>query len=117
MISSTQNDPIMPILNEYGVGPQSWKSIIEILLAEPSIKDIILFGSRAKGTYRIGSDIDLAISGDISDQTYQSILVDIEALEQLYHVDIINLNSAAIPTELRAHINRVGIKLNNNLSI
>ena len=31
----------------------------------PNVQEVLIFGSRMKGDYRNGSDIDLAIKGDI----------------------------------------------------
>ena len=39
------------------------KKILEIFQKAPPDTEVILFGSRAKGNYREGSDIDLAIKG------------------------------------------------------
>ncbi len=38
--------------------------IIDILSANPRIKAVVLFGSRAMGTYATTSDVDLALYGD-----------------------------------------------------
>ncbi|MGL6066029.1 MAG: nucleotidyltransferase family protein [Cetobacterium sp.] len=36
----------------------------------PKIDEIIIFGSRARGDFRIASDIDIALKGDVSDILY-----------------------------------------------
>jgi predicted nucleotidyltransferase len=40
------------------------KSICEILGRHPNVRRAVLFGSRAKGNFREGSDIDLALEGE-----------------------------------------------------
>ncbi len=37
---------------------------IKTVLKENGIKTCVLFGSRAKGNYKKGSDVDIAITGD-----------------------------------------------------
>lgn len=50
---------------------------------------VILFGSRAKGTCRDRSDIDIAVSGV---DNFDLLLEEIEMLPTLYTVDLINLD-------------------------
>lgn len=38
------------------------KRILAVLRRNPKIRRILLFGSRAKGSYQKGSDIDIAVS-------------------------------------------------------
>lgn len=53
-------------------------------------KKVILFGSRAKGTARERSDIDLAVSG-VKD--YERLMEEIEELPTLYTVDVVDLDT------------------------
>ena len=46
-----------------GLQPGDLKSICSILAKEPTVEKAILFGSRAKGNYRPGSDVDIALKG------------------------------------------------------
>jgi predicted nucleotidyltransferase len=74
----------------------------------PQIERVTLYGSRAKGNYRPGSDIDLAISapGMTQDQ-----LCDLEnRLDDLllpYKIDLCLIDQIDNP-DLLAHIARVG---------
>src|SRR5512137_443415 len=49
------------------------KSVIDrintVFAAVPEIEQVILYGSRAKETFRNGSDIDLVIRGEVVDHT------------------------------------------------
>ncbi len=38
--------------------------IRQVLASHPEVERAVLFGSRATGTYRSGSDVDLALAGD-----------------------------------------------------
>ena len=39
------------------------RDLVSLLTSNPKVKRIVLFGSRAMGTYRPASDIDLALEG------------------------------------------------------
>ena len=53
-------------------------------------KEIILYGSRAKGTARERSDIDIAVSG-VKD--FDALVEAVEDLPTLYSVDLLNLDT------------------------
>ena len=46
-----------------GLTEYDWKIIKEIISRYSEIEEAILFGSRAKGTYRTGSNVDIALVG------------------------------------------------------
>jgi len=46
---------------EYGLKQQEVESIKQIFSAFPEVEKAILYGSRAKGTYRPNSDIDIRV--------------------------------------------------------
>ncbi|WP_158799736.1 nucleotidyltransferase domain-containing protein [Pedobacter sp. L105] len=47
----------------YGLKQSTIDLINGVLVNYPAVEKVILYGSRAKGTYRNGSDIDLTIKG------------------------------------------------------
>lgn len=51
----------MKELNEFGLIDESMKWAIKVF---PEIEEVIIFGSRAKGTNKPRSDIDFAIKGN-----------------------------------------------------
>ena len=53
-------------------------------------KKVILYGSRAKGTARERSDIDIAVSGV---KNFGLLVEKVEELPTLYSVDIINMDT------------------------
>lgn len=74
----------------------------------PNIKKVLIFGSRAKGNYREGSDIDLAAIGyNLNYNILLSILTEIDDLELLYSVDLLDYQKA-LNTPIGEHIDRVG---------
>lgn len=74
----------------------------------PSIDRVILFGSRAMQTHRIGSDIDLALESDkLTWDELLDIQIQLDELGYLYKFDVKDLKRIQNP-ELLDHIHRVG---------
>ena len=97
-------------MNPFGIAEKSYHLLLDTFSKYPEVEQVVLFGSRAKGNYKKGSDIDLAIKGKKSQST---TALNISAIinEQLpipYHVDVINYDSL-IHVELKDHIDRVGV--------
>lgn len=76
------------------------------ILQSHGISSAKIFGSRAKGTHKKGSDIDLAIVGDEKKLAY--ILNEESPL--IYQCDVVNL-SKLTNQNLIDHIQRVGKSL------
>ena len=73
-----------------------------------NIEKVLIFGSRSKGTYHVGSDIDLAIIGkDIDYAQLLNVQCDIEDLELLYSIDLLDYQKKK-GTPIGDHIDRVG---------
>lgn len=92
----------------YGLKESDLDYIISVLTQHPEIDQAILFGSRAKGTEKIGSDIDLALKGRELTKvvtTIAGVLNDESPLP--YEFDIIDYNSIE-NQKLKEHIERVG---------
>ena len=96
-------------MNSFGISEKSYKLIIKVLMQYPNIEKTIIYGSRAKGNFRRGSDIDLAITGE---KLSPAIALEIAALlnEQEpipYKLDVIHYESIC-NSDLKEHIDRVG---------
>ncbi|MFM8886535.1 MAG: nucleotidyltransferase domain-containing protein, partial [Chthoniobacterales bacterium] len=50
-------------MNRHGLSGQTVERIQEVFAHHPGVERAVLFGSRATGTARPGSDIDLALYG------------------------------------------------------
>lgn len=76
----------------------------------PEIEKVIIFGSRAMGNFKPGSDIDLAIFGKHIDFKLTSHLHSKlnEELPIPYYFDVINFNSLN-NNDLKNHILKKGI--------
>ena len=73
-----------------------------------SVKSVVLYGSRAKGTHRDGSDIDLTLKGGhITTQQLLDICLLIDDLLLPYEVDL-SIFTHIDNKSLVDHIDRVG---------
>ena len=54
------------------------------------VKEVILYGSRAKGTARERSDIDIAVSGA---ENFDILVEKVEELPTLYSIDLVNMDT------------------------
>lgn len=94
---------------DFGLPDTTQAAIRRILADFPAVEKALLYGSRAKGNYRRGSDIDLALVGDNLDL---GILGEIAArLDESpipYQVDLV-LCDQIDHEKLREHIERVGV--------
>lgn len=50
-------------LNEYGLRQKDMDYMLQLFETIPAIEQVILYGSRATGSFEAGSDIDLAVFG------------------------------------------------------
>ena len=79
------------------------------LAKNPRITRAVLFGSRAKGNFKEGSDIDLSLEGDLTSKDILELGAWFDELPILNKIDLVLYHSITEP-ELTAHINRVGIE-------
>ena len=94
---------------QFGLKPEIVSRINGVLAAHPEIEQAVLYGSRAKGNYRAGSDIDLCLKGDTLTLT-QLLKIENELDDLLlpYKIDLSLLHALDSP-ELIDHIRRVGM--------
>jgi uncharacterized protein len=76
----------------------------------PGLSAVILFGSRAKGTHRPQSDVDLAVTGDVTPLEAETIAGELDELPLPYRFEVQPLDRISHPP-LRNHIDRVGIRI------
>jgi predicted nucleotidyltransferase len=93
---------------KFGLSEDSIKLIHDILKKYPEVEKAIIYGSRAKGNFKIGSDIDLTLLGkDLSYRTQSSIVGDLDDSSSPYLFDISIFDKLNSPS-LEEHIHRVG---------
>lgn len=91
----------------FGIYPRSYKEILAIIEKYESIEEVIIYGSRAKGTQREGSDIDITLLGNVKNEDFNKLLLELDDSYIPYKFDISiynDLNSES----LKEHIDRVG---------
>ncbi len=83
--------------------------IVKLLIVLFPYAKIYLFGSRARGTHKVTSDIDLAIDTGrpLSSLDIARARNIVEALNIPQLIDIVDLNS--LPAEMKAHILKEGV--------
>lgn len=93
---------------KFGLSDTVIRELQDVFRRHTNIKKVLIFGSRSKGNYREGSDIDLAVIGDNIDYNQLlTILCEIDDLELLYTIDLLDYNKK-VGTPIGDHINRVG---------
>ena len=84
-------------------------TIQSIFQSFPEVKTVHLFGSRAKGNYRLGSDVDLAIMNrGLGSRTLARLKSRFEESTLPYKIDLVDFNNLT-KHEFIEHIQRVGI--------
>jgi predicted nucleotidyltransferase len=96
---------------KFGLNDTVIADIIRICASYPQVQEVILYGSRAKGNFKTGSDIDLVIKGEqLNLSLLNSISSQFDDLYLPYTFDL-SIFSQLDNAELINHINRVGISL------
>ncbi len=95
----------------FGLEESTIQKICTVLSHYPQVERAILYGSRAKGNYRLGSDIDLTLIGrdDLTLNVLYRIMDELDDLLLPYMIDLSILN-AIEDEELVGHIRRAGVK-------
>jgi predicted nucleotidyltransferase len=95
-------------LDNTGLPVQVISAIRQILEQFPAVEQAILYGSRAKGSHRPGSDIDLTLKGDrLSHQDLLDIELALDDLLLPWKIDL-SLHQHLDNPALLEHIARVG---------
>jgi len=94
---------------QYGLSGETLRELRSIFLKYKNIQEVVIYESRAKGNYRAGSDIDLALKtvGDFGFTELIEIGNDFDDSDLPYFVDVL-IYDAISNSELKAHIDRVG---------
>jgi predicted nucleotidyltransferase len=94
---------------KYGLPQSALRKICAVLSRYPQVEKAILYGSRAKGNYKNGSDIDLTLHGaDLSLNVLYKILNDLDDLLLPYTIDLSIFHDIDDPDVIE-HIERVGV--------
>jgi uncharacterized protein len=95
----------------YGISDIDFQAILTVFRETSDVEEVILYGSRAMGTYRPGSDIDLAVKGpELTHSHFLDLLINLEELDLLYRIDVVRYESIK-NQDLLDHIRRVGLRV------
>lgn len=94
---------------KYGLPETAVQKIGAILRHYPQVEKAILYGSRAKGNYKNGSDIDLTLRGrGLTINVLYKIMDELDDLLLPYIIDLSILDKISDPDVIE-HIQRVGV--------
>lgn len=93
---------------KYGLNEETYNSIKEIAKKNSKYK-FKIFGSRAKGTYKSNSDIDIAIFENVTQEDKFKIKNEMDELNIIYKIDLVFIEEN-IKKELLESIKREGVE-------
>lgn len=94
---------------KFGLNETTIEKINSVFAKYPFVEKAILYGSRAKGNFKNGSDIDITLKGDkLKLPSLLTIMNDLDELNLPYKIDL-SVYSAISNNDLLEHINRVGV--------
>ena len=76
----------------HGLSVETYNKIKEVFNKYPEC-NFKLFGSRAKGTYKYNSDIDIALVNDVSEDVADQIKIDLAKINIIYKIDFVVVKS------------------------
>ncbi len=95
----------------HGLSDATVQKIQDVLAGFPQVEKAVLYGSRAKGTFKPGSDIDLTLYGpELSFNLLARIDTALDDLLLPYTIDL-SIFRMIDHAGLREHIERVGQEL------
>lgn len=101
----------MSDLSRTGLSARSIAAIRAIFARFPEIESAVLYGSRAKGTHKPGSDLDITLFGDrLSEHILLRVAGAFDDSSLPYTADLSRFASLK-NEELREHIARVGLEI------
>ena len=93
----------------HGLSPATVAKICGVFARFPSVEKAVLYGSRAKGTFKPGSDIDFTLLGDrLTSAELGAIADELDDLLLPYQIDL-SIFHQIDHVSLREHIERVGV--------
>jgi predicted nucleotidyltransferase len=103
---------------KFGLKVEDIKQISDIISSVPEVHQAIIFGSRAMGNYKIGSDVDIAIKGEkITHEIVTEIKYRLnEETTMPYFFDVVDYDKLQ-NEELITHIDQFGKVLSTRPSL
>lgn len=94
----------------YGLSSIELQQIRQVFASQPEVKEVWLYGSRARGDYKPYSDIDISLVGNLTTSHLAELETQLDDLLLPYAIDLICLQSVR-NAALKANIAREGVKL------
>lgn len=96
----------------FGLQDSTIRKICTVLAGHPQVDKAVLYGSRAKGNYKNGSDIDLTLVGgpELTMKVLYRIMDEIDDLLLPYSFDLSIFDHISDP-DVIGHIRRIGVTL------
>jgi predicted nucleotidyltransferase len=96
-------------MSKFGLTETTIEKICGVLAHYPQVEQAVIYGSRAKGNYKNGSDIDLTLHGPaLTLHTLYKIDSELDDLPLPYTFDLSIFEQLSDP-DFIAHIQRVGL--------
>ena len=93
----------------YGLDYSTRQKIKQVPGKHHDIDEVIIYGSRAMGNYRPGSDIDISLKGEnLTLHELNRIVQELDELDLPYQMDV-SIYHQIDNAELVEHIDRVGV--------
>jgi predicted nucleotidyltransferase len=93
----------------YGLKTTVVEKIRQVLAGYPDVKKAILYGSRAMGNYKSGSDIDLTLDGaTLTSKQLNKMEIELDDLLLPYEIDL-SIHHQIENPDLLEHVKRVGV--------
>ncbi|QIM63616.1 hypothetical protein A1D29_10110 [Pasteurellaceae bacterium Orientalotternb1] len=95
-------------MEKFGLNAKNTKIICDILAKYPEVETAIIYGSRAMGNYRAGSDVDLTFKGEnLTGRILSGIWHDLDESDSPYLFDL-SIYHQLTHQPFIDHIDRVG---------
>ncbi len=92
----------------FGLTASDIACIATVLRSKPDVDEALVYGSRAMGNYKPGSDVDIALMGSLAPETCDAIAIELnEHLPLPYKFDVIAY-ATLTHQPLIEHIDRFG---------
>lgn len=103
--------PDMLPKSKFGLHSNIIEQIVAVLNRNDKTEKAVLFGSRAKGNFQTGSDVDIALYGNaLNLDDILSLHTELDNLDLPYQFDLV-IYSRIQENALKEHIDRVGVVL------
>jgi len=93
---------------KFCLNEQTIRKFYSVFSQFPEIEEVVIYGSRAKGNYREGSDIHITLKGEnVDDAIRKKVYWELDDLNTPYLIDL-SVIDFLDSDSLIEHINRVG---------